>query len=327
MLSTTAPDSPGWRANLLQFDIRGTTFSVLRAGIALSQILTLVATPYAALMQSVMDREEAPYCGGIKAISAFCVGGDGVPPTLRVAIIVALLAAVALGVLPGPMAVAHAWISFSLVNSIALPDGGETIASIATLILIPIAFSDNRRWVFDRNPKPLPDFRRGIGYAGVIALRIQVAIIYLNSAVAKTGVEDWANGSAEYYFVRSYMFGASGWVKSLLEAVTDVPVLVAALTWGVIIGEVTIGLCVLLGPRWRKIAFIAAAVLHLGIIATIGLWSFATVMICVVGIACMPTAGRKRLLEMIPRRIRSGSDEPAETAARSIDQQPAPALS
>lgn len=86
-----------------------------------------------------------------------------------------------------------------------------------------------------------------------------------------------------------------------------VPALVAGLTQGVIVGEIPIGLCVLLGARWRKVAFIAAAVLHLGIIATIGLWSSATVMICVVGIACMPTGSAKRILQMIPGRLRRGA--------------------
>lgn len=83
--------------------------------------------------------------------------------------------------------------------------------------------------------------------------------------------------------------------------------LVAGPTRGVIVGEIAIGLCVLLGSRWRKVTFIATAVLHLGIIATIGLWSFATVMICLVGMACMPTDSAKRILQMISGRLRRGA--------------------
>ncbi|WP_185276790.1 sporulation-delaying protein SdpB family protein [Leifsonia shinshuensis] len=270
------------------------TFSVFRAGFALAQILYLAFTPYDALMQTVLGTGSTPDCDGLRGISALCVGGDAVPDGTRIIVISALLLLVVVGFLPRVMSVVHAWIAVSLSIGIALPDGGDSLAAIATIILVFVAFSDNRLWAWARRTEPLGPTARGVGFAGVVALRLQVAIVYLNSAFAKFGVEDWANGSAEYYVSRSYMFGASGLIGDALHSVTSNPLLLAAITWGVLLCEIAIGICILLGTTGRRVAFVLALLLHAGIILTIGLWSFGMIMISFVGIAAMPTSRRDK---------------------------------
>lgn len=287
------------RSALETFDLRRATFSVFRAGIATAQLLYLAFTPFDALMQTVLGTGSTPDCDGLRGVSALCVGGDAVPDGTRIVGIIALLSLVVMGFMPRVMSVVHAWIAISLSIGIALPDGGDSVAAIATIILVFVAFSDNRLWAWKRRAEPLGPTARGVGFAGVVALRLQVAIVYLNSAFAKFAVEDWANGSAEYYVSRSYMFGASGFVGDALHSVTSNPLLLAAITWGVLLCEIAIGICILLGATGRKVAFVLALLLHTGIILTIGLWSFGMIMISVVGIAAMPT-NRQETLSRLP---------------------------
>lgn len=280
------------RLTLATFDIRRGTFTVFRAGIALAQIVFLVFTPFDALMQGVEGSADLPNCEGLRSISALCVGGPSVPDGIRTFAMIALLALVVVGFLPAVTSVVHAWIAVSLSTGLALPDGGDSVAAIVCIIMVFIAVSDNRLWAWKLKDEPIGPTARGIGFAGVVALRIQVAIVYLNSAFAKFSVEDWANGSAEYYVSRSYMFGSAGFVGESLRVLTSNPLLLATITWGVLLCEIAIGLCILQGLTGRKVAFALALLLHSGIILSIGLWSFGMIMIAFVGMAAMPTERR-----------------------------------
>jgi antimicrobial peptide system SdpB family protein len=104
-------------------------------------------------------------------------------------------------------------------------------------------------------------------------------VIYLQSAVAKLFVEDWVNGSAEFYIVRDPMFGASGFLRDVLIGATSIPLIVAAATWGPIIAELAIGMLILGPSRWRRLGLRMVLALHIGIVVTMGLWSFAVTMI------------------------------------------------
>jgi antimicrobial peptide system SdpB family protein len=295
---------------LRSVDVRHISFTVFRGILALAHLLALAFTPYTALTQTVAGTEAAPQCGGVRMLSTFCVGGDAIPTWMRIAVMIVLLGLVMVGFVPRVMSVVHAWIAVSFSTSISLPDGGDSVASIVAILVIFIAFADNRTWGWSLSRGVPSSAGRGLALAGLYALRIQVALIYLNSAFDKFGVEDWSNGSAEYYIARGYMFGASGIIAVILHWATSIPILLAALTWGVIIMEICIGLLVLTTDLGRRVAFVLAVVLHVGIILTVGLWSFAMIMIATVGIATMLTTSTR-----LPRDTAKRAADPAVEAA------------
>ena len=87
------------------------------------------------------------------------------------------------------------------------------------------------------------------------------------------------NGSAMYYVVRDPSFGASGPVGYVMREITFLPVGVAAVTWGSMVLEVLIAVLLLRGSRHRGVALALSIALHVGILVSIGLWSFALVMV------------------------------------------------
>lgn len=303
---------------LRNLEVRQRTFTICRALLALAQILIVAFTPYTALMQTVEGAERAPYCDGPRIVSAFCVGGDEIPSWTRVAVIIILLTMVAVGFIPRLMSFVHAWIAISISTGISLPDGGDSVAAIVTVILIFVSSADDRLWAWSKQRKPVRPAARGISLAGIYALRVQVTLIYLNSAFEKFTVDDWSNGSAEYYVARGYMFGASGAIADVLHWATSIPLLLALITWGVIVAEICIGILVLTTSTGRRIAFALAIILHIGIILSIGLWSFGIIMIATVGIATMRIANQHAAVEEIPSSLEP-EGHPAATVTSAPD--------
>lgn len=283
------------RTALRSFDHRRPWFGVGRTILTSAQILLLALTSPTALLVPVGGGESGPFCGGVSAASAYCVGGDILEPTVRHWIILALLLVVASGFSPRFTGILHAWLTFSIAGSITLPDGGELAAKIIALFIIPMCLADDRLWHWQRPTKPLEGTWRGIAYASLWAVRVQVAGIYLHSGLGKLASEDWLAGTAEYYVLKDDMFGAAGWVRELGVMLMSAPPLVFAVTWGSILLEVFIALAILLGgDRTRRIALTLVVVFHVAIIVTIGLWTFALCMIGAVILAALPDTPRPK---------------------------------
>ncbi|MFE5869209.1 sporulation-delaying protein SdpB family protein [Streptomyces roseifaciens] len=273
---------------LSRFDPRTPWFGWGRTLIATAHLITLALTPTAALLHPLLNEAPYPHCQKALAVSAYCVGGDAVSQEWRRWIMVALLAVVAGGYRPRWTVWIHAWLLYSIGVSIALPDGGEAIARIAGLLLIPMGMADDRRWHWQRPRTPIGPTARGTAFAAFWALRIQLVILYVQSGVSKFGVPDWLNGSAEYYILRDPIFGAAQPFEGPALWLSEHGLTLGLLTWGGIIIELVIA-AFLLGPeRWRKAAFALDVVLHASIIATIGLWSFSLIMIGCAAVAAAP---------------------------------------
>lgn len=308
-------------ATLSRFDHRRPWFGVARTVLASGQIVLLAFTDPRALLVPVGDQPAAPYCDGVKAISAYCIGGDVLAPSTRHVIMLIVLVVVASGFLPRATGIVHAWVTFSIAGSIALPDGGELAAKVVTLLLIPMCLTDDRWWHWTRPRSSLSPSARGVAYAALWAVRLQVAGIYLHSGVGKFASADWLSGTAEYYVLRDNMFGAAGWVRDLGVAVMSVPSLAFAVAWGSIVLEITVGVIILCGTdRLRRVALAAVIVFHVGIIVTIGLWTFALVMIGAVAVACLPATPRGSGPHLIPavraalrRRLKPDRGAPARS--------------
>ena len=302
------------------------TYAYGRAALALAQLSVLLCTPQWALTVPV-GGSDGPSCSGLEALSAYCIGGSELGFVVGRAISLAILAAVISGWRPRWTSVPHAWVTVSFLHAISLPDGGEAVLATLTMLLVPLCLADNRTWAWPaRSPHEVTTtFGRRDGIAAAIqwALRAQVAGIYFHSALAKLAVPDWVNGSAMYYVTREHFFGATGFVGEIMRAVTDTAWGTAALTWGTILVETLIAVCILGTVRLRKVAVLLAVALHVGIIVVLGLWSFGIVMCGAVLVAAsLPSS----VFWMPQRRTRSqaASAPASEPEPELLDSTPVP---
>ncbi|GAA0389684.1 hypothetical protein GCM10010357_07960 [Streptomyces luteireticuli] len=260
-------------------DLRSRWFGTGRTVMALAQLSVLLFAPVKALLVPVVGMGEYPKCDGVRAASALCLGGDTVGMEPRRWLLIVILAVVASGYRPRWTAIPHAWAAYSVAVSIAVPDGGESVGMIMALLMIPVGLADDRTWHWRRPEREARPSWRTLSFVAFLAMRVQIAYLYLDSAIAKFGVADWANGTAEYYFLRDSMFGVARPWDSFFLWLSKNSLIVVALTWGALVIEIAIGVCLLASERWRKAGMVMDVVLHGSIILTMGLWSFALVMI------------------------------------------------
>jgi antimicrobial peptide system SdpB family protein len=279
-------NGPRLRHTIQGFDVQTLRFSGFRGTLVLAQLTILVATPYDALMQTLVGSGVGPICDGVRNASTYCLGRS-LPEGLVTSAMVLILLGVAAGLAPTLMAMLHAWVAFSIAASISLPDGGDQAAAVCTLLLVAVSLADQRRWLLSP-PQPVACWRRQVALAGLMVMRVQVATIYFNAAIAKLFAPEWANGTAEYYILRDPFFGASGPLAPILQAASTLPAVTVGATWGAVIAEIVIGVLVLCGARSRSIALVLCVALHGAIIITMGLWSFGLIMVAIVGISVMP---------------------------------------
>jgi antimicrobial peptide system SdpB family protein len=265
-------------------------YGLARTLLALSSALTLAFTPTSALFVPVYGADPAARCKGVTQITAFCLDHSASHAFAR-ALVVAALLVVASGWRPRWTALLHVFVTFSIANDLSILDGGDHVCLDLSLLLLPIALTDRRRWHWAApaeesgegartgSPPSLGDEARRLvaAFAGTL-IRIQVAAIYFHAAIGKFGVEDWTDGTAVYYFFGNPMYGASHSVLAVLRPILVSPVGVAALTWGSLMLEYFLSAALVMSKRhWRPMLY-AGLSLHAGIIVVHGLLSFAVAM-------------------------------------------------
>jgi antimicrobial peptide system SdpB family protein len=274
-------------AAALRFDYRSRWFAAGRTALALATASELLCTQPAALFTQV-GATSGPYCSTAPAVSLFCLGDPHELVDTRRWLAVIGLVLVASGYRPRYLAILHLWIVFSVSTSITLPDGGDSIALLVVFLITPMCLADPRRWQWT-TPRPrMRPAGRMIAYLSFWALRLQIAYLYADSAIAKMGVADWQNGSAFYYFVRDKMFGSAGPLAPIWLWISDQSLTTLAVTWGAIVMELVIALFTLLGMRWRLAAFWIGLALHALIFLSMGLFSFSLVMVAVAALIATP---------------------------------------
>lgn len=193
-----------------------------------------------------------------------------------------------------------------------LPNGGDPVAQIACMLLIPVCLGDRWTWQW-RPPKvPLPPTWRGASYAALLTVRVQASIIYGTAAVSKLIYPQWRDGTALYSIAFDPNFGMPLALRRLVQPVLRSYPLLATATWAAVAAEVAISVLVLCGWRVRRWALTLAAILHIGIAATMGQVSFGLIMIALVAIAY---TGRPSARDVLPdRRNDEGQPDTLEQA-------------
>jgi antimicrobial peptide system SdpB family protein len=275
-------------AGALRFDYRSRWFAAGRTTLALATASELLFTRPAALFTQV-GATSGPYCSTAPAVSLYCLGDPHEWLNIRHWVAVVALALVASGYRPRYLAIVHLWVVYSVTTSITLPDGGDSIALLVVFLITPMCLADPRPWQWTPPGRRMGRNGRMIAYLSFWALRLQIAFLYADSAIAKMGVADWQNGSAFYYFVRDKMFGSAGPLAPIWMWVSDQALTTLTITWGAIVIELVIALFTLLGTRWRLAAFWLALALHALIFLSMGLFSFSLVMVAVAALIATPT--------------------------------------
>ncbi|QFG69461.1 sporulation-delaying protein SdpB family protein [Ornithinimicrobium pratense] len=266
----------------------GSWLGLARTLMALGTAGTLALSGADVLFSPVVGLPLAPACEGLGALSIFCLLPREQLSLLKWVCVVILLV-VASGWRPRWTALAHWWVAFSVFNSVAITDGGDQASIVLTTLLLPVLLTDDRRWHWQRSPRThaaataTPARPRtwavALAVVALLAIKLQVAVIYFQASVAKLGQPEWVDGTSMYYWMSDDIFGPAAWMRPLMDAVVDQQLLLLTLTWLPLVVEFLLALSLLL-PQWSRWGLLLLGVsLHLSIAVTMGLWSFSLVMV------------------------------------------------
>lgn len=256
-------------------------YGLARTLIALATLGTLASTHSADLIRPAVGRPISSLCNGFSQVSIFCQLS---PDHLEFArwVAVGLLAIVASGWRPRITGIIHWWISLSITLSVTVIDGGDQVASIATLFLLPVTLTDQRRWHWQRCAPMSPGGDRAvariIAHSCLMAIRWQVAIIYFHAAVAKLAVDEWVDGTVVYYWFSSQNLGVAQPLRGLIWPLITHPVGVTVLTWGTLLLEIFLFMGLVIKVEYRKPLLAMGLAFHGAIAILQGLASFSMIM-------------------------------------------------
>ena len=191
-----------------------------------------------------------------------------------------VLVAVIVGVLPAVTAVPHWWVAWSFNMSSLIPDGGDQVSAVLTLLLVPILLVDRRwhHWQTDRGYPSHSAPVKVIAYVALVLCWVQVCVIYFHAAVGKFPVEEWANGTVLWYWFQDPTFAPAEPVRTIMLWVVGSAVGGAVLTYGSLLTELLLAFALFGGARYRAVMLVVGVLFHLGIAVCFGLWSFSATM-------------------------------------------------
>lgn len=255
-----------------------------RTVLAVGSLITVILnTPRQLLFNQVPGSADGPNCEGVKAIGAFCVlrGHNGLAQIICAAGLVLVISGF------GPMVtgIVHWWVAFSLYNTASTGDGGDQVANVICLLLIPICLACPRFCMWTprlRSVTRISDpVSRAISSAFLTIVALQVSVIYFQSSVSKFGTVDWPQGTAMWYWIQDPIFGLGGTAyASFGRGIFGNTAISVLATWGTLVVEFILAMLTLARSRWLRIVtcFIAVT-LHGSILVVLGLGSFGLQMI------------------------------------------------
>ena len=172
----------------------------------------------------------------------------------------------------------HWWISISFFMISSVIDGGDQITSILTLLLLPLCLTDKRKnhWC-----KIIPFYSPYslMGVFSVYIIRLQMAVVYFHAAVGKFNVEEWANGTALYYWLNHSFFGSPDFIIPSINFILSNKWINPILTYSVLIFELLLFLAFTASIKYRKRILTFGIIFHLSIVFLHGIFSFFFAMV------------------------------------------------
>ena len=256
-------DNPAWS------NIYGLSRSILATG----TLLTFLTNKMNVLFIETSLRDG--YCDMLN-ISLFCILDNLV---VGKAISIIILLGVISGWRPMITGIFHTWVMYSFANSATILDGGDHIGLILSMLLLPVTLTDTRKWHWAKisaeiQKNTLYGIRNLIALSSLFAIKIQVSIIYLNSAAAKLKVEEWIDGTAIYYWFNHPVFGSPKWLDFIIEPILLNGTTLFILSWGTILFEFLLFAGIVMDRKFKKYFLISGVLFHFGIFIIHGLASF-----------------------------------------------------
>ncbi|MFN0140902.1 MAG: sporulation-delaying protein SdpB family protein [Pyrinomonadaceae bacterium] len=255
-------------------------YGVARSLLALGTLLTLALNQNQILFRPASGITDFPVCQDLGVIGIFCLLRSNLEIARWVAI--GILFLVLIGWRPRYTAILHWWVSFSLQTSAITVDGGDQVTSVLTLLILPIALLDNRKWHWSNKVSEPREFsfkdsiKRLISISTFYVIRFQVCIIYFHAATAKLAGEEWLDGTILYYWFTDPIIGLPNWLKFLTPIFTTP--LVSIITWLSLITEIVLFMALFLPREKWKFPLILGITFHILIALTMGLISFGLAM-------------------------------------------------
>src|SRR5690606_13118926 len=231
-----------------------------RSILALGTMLTLLANPVRTLF---IKRDNGDFVISLlenSFISKFSVfylfGHDYQSILISKWISIIILALVISGYFIKMSSILHWWVAFSFLNSSTIIDGGDQIASILTLFLIPICLCDNRKnhWNKKIDRESVLNI---ISIFFLFLIKVQMAIIYFHAAVGKFSHSEWANGTALYYWLNHSFFGMPEYLSFTNNFLSNSYFIILA-TFGVLIIEILLFLAIFSNHKYKIFIFYIA---------------------------------------------------------------------
>jgi|SRR5690554_4210132 len=122
-----------------------------------------------------------------------------------------------IGIYPRYTSILQGWISFSTFHALSLPEGGDQITSILTILLIPICILDNRKNGWYTKDVKVNNIFKFNALCALLVIKLQVFVVYFHAGISKIFEEQWYIGTATYYWFNNSFFGANTSLKLLFE--------------------------------------------------------------------------------------------------------------
>ncbi|WP_226353061.1 sporulation-delaying protein SdpB family protein [Pseudonocardia sp. ICBG601] len=253
-----------------------------RTLIAIGTTAALMATPIEYLFYVSAARPTGRVCENFAGeISLFCVvPNEWLEPTRWVA--VATLLIVASGWRPRYTCLVHWYVSVSFYSSSNVFDGGDQVAAVITLLIIPICLCDGRRWHWNDQPEVVIERRLALIAARIslYSIWLQASFIYFHASLSKLAGEEWKNGTAVWYWLSGVesSFSPPNYISDAVRTVLSSAIAVQAATWGTLAIEFGIACCLMARQKIRMLALALGIALHGFIALLMGLPGFSCIM-------------------------------------------------
>lgn len=261
-------------------------YGVARSILAFGGVIALAFTPSDLLFAPAAGVDRSSVCSGARTVAVFCLApADRLEATKWICI--AVLAVVVSGFRPRLTGVLHWWVAFSISSTVTLTDGGDQVAAILTLLLVPLTLTDPRRWHWsyvgprcERQRSLTGWLPHVIGAWSLLLIAVQASLVYGDAFIGKLGVNQWRDATALYYWTRQSTFGSPGWVRPILHALTLNAAGVTVMTWGALVLELVLALGIFADGRACRTWLLRTGIaFHLTIAVLIGLPSFGCSMV------------------------------------------------
>lgn len=249
------------------------SYNICRTSIALGTLFTILFNSNYILfgnIQSTVDYEYYKY-------TLFFLFKDHLIFAKYLSIIILLVTAI--GFYPRITGILHFYVTYSLLVSCDVIDGGDHLASNLTLLLAPITIFDNNKnhWTNINQINIMQnEFTIFIKKIFFLLILVQVSAVYLHAFVGKLFVEEWINGTASYYWFNHKYFGINNFFRPIFIFLFSNVFVCSFVTWGVLLLEFILSafLIVRRDDNRRYWMYFIAVTFHFSILIVHGLFSF-----------------------------------------------------